>query len=105
MDAINYTEIANTLDQIQGEVVKAGCLLLEVIEEYFERLKSAVATQDRVTIFIMAAGDAVTAGIKSEIVSDILERITSIVNDCRESMGNDPTCAVLLREPDGKEQG
>lgn len=76
----NRIEVADLLGKIRREITKATFLVWDVTSDYFEPLELAVDKGDRLTVQTMAESDASIAGAKSELISDILQHMTELID-------------------------
>lgn len=79
-ETVNKGEALDVLNSLRREIVKATCLTWDVSTDYFEPLALAVDNKDYIRVHMMAEADAVTAGAKADIVSDILLRMADTID-------------------------
>lgn len=73
-------EAIDTLSRLRREIVKATCLSWDISTEYFEPLAFAVDKRDFSTVHSLAVADAVFAGAKAELISDILLHMADTID-------------------------
>jgi len=79
-ETVNKVEALDVLNSLRREIVKATCLSWDVSTDYFEPLAYAVDKGDFLRVRMMAEADAVTAGAKADIVSDILLHMADTID-------------------------
>lgn len=79
-ETVNKVEALDVLNSLRREIVKATCLSWDVSTDYFEPLAYAVDKRDFLRVRMMAEADAVTAGAKADIVSDILLHMADTID-------------------------
>ena len=79
-ETVNKVEALDVLNRLRREIVKATCLTWDVSTDYFEPLALAVDNKDFIRVHMMAEADAVTAGAKADMVSDILLHMADIID-------------------------
>lgn len=79
-ETVNKVEALDVLNRLRREIVKATCLMWDVSTDYFVPLASAVDNEDFLRVRMMAEADAVTAGVKADLISDVLLRMADTID-------------------------
>ena len=87
-ETLDRNDVIDTLGLLRHELVKATCLSWDTTTDFFEPLSYAVDKRNWCVVRMMSETDAYTAGLKAELIGDVLEKAVEMIDSYFESVGH-----------------